>query len=262
MHDHPGQVGDARHVAQQLVRLEEGVVDEIVAFDAGDGQRPVRIGEAIHHLAVGAQRGGAPLPAGPGLGGVHLGDLVAAGQAPVERGHQVVALVLRDRRQVILPVVGEQPAGAFLVEPAELVRAAQEDAAQDQCLDPLGMGLRVGQRQGRPPGAAEQHPALDAQVLADALHVLHQVPGGVVLQAGVRRGAPAAALVEGDDAVQGRVEVAPAGRIAAGPRPAVDEHHRQPVRRAALVDVEDVGVFHRQLVPRVGLDLREQGHHG
>ncbi|MOA01380.1 hypothetical protein D3C78_1207880 [compost metagenome] len=123
------------------------------------------------------------------------------------------------------------------------------------------MGLCVGQRQGRAPGAAEQHPLVDAQVLADALHVRHQIPGGVAVETGVRGRAAAAALVEGDDAIDGRIEPAAAGRIAAGARPAVDEQHRQAVRRAALVDVQLVRMVHRQLVAGVGFDLRIQGVH-
>jgi hypothetical protein len=83
----------------------------------------------------------------------------------------------------------------------------------------LGMGLGVGQRQGRAPGTAEQHPFVDAQVFADALEVGDQVPGGVVFQAGVGRRAAAAALVEGDDAVQVRVEIAAALGVATGAGP-------------------------------------------
>lgn len=84
----------------------------------------------------------------------------------------------------------------------------------------LGVGLGVGQGQGRTPRAAEQHPFVDAQVLADALQVLDQVPGGVVLQARMGRGAATAALVEGDDAVQVGVKVATAlaSQPAPGPR--------------------------------------------
>ncbi|MNN12720.1 hypothetical protein D3C81_1257220 [compost metagenome] len=128
-------------------------------------------------------------------------------------------------------------------------------------MDPLGMGLRVGQRQGRAPGAAEQHPLVDAQVLADALHVRHQIPGGVAVQAGMRGRAAAAALVEGDDAVDGRIEPAAAGLVTAGPRPAVHEQHRQAVRDTAFVDIQLVRMVHRQLVAGVGFDLWIQAVH-
>ena len=192
---------------------------------------------------------------------MHLGDLVVAGQALVEGLDQVAALFRRDRRDVVLPVVGEQAAGALLVEPADFLRAAQEDAAQDQAMHALGVGLGIGQGQGGAPRAAEQHPFFDAQVLANAFQVLDQVPGGVVLQARVGRGAATAALVEGDDAVQIGVEVAAALRVAAGARAAVDEHHGQTFRRAAFIDIQHMRRFHGQIVPGVGFDLRVEGLH-
>ena len=54
-----------------------------------------------------------------------------------------------------------------------------EDSAQHQLGDTLGMGLRVGQGEGAAPGAAEHLPAIDAEVGAQALDVLNQMPGGV-----------------------------------------------------------------------------------
>ncbi len=123
------------------------------------------------------------------------------------------------------------------------------------------MPLRIGQGQGRPPGAAEQHPLLDAQVLTQSLDVLDQVPGGVVFQAGIGRGATAAALVEGDDAIEVGIEEAPTQAIAAGTRPAMEEQHRQAVGRAALIGVEYMGRFDGQLVAGIGLDFRVQIQH-
>jgi len=54
----------------------------------------------------------------------------------------------------------------------------QEDAAQHQLSDALGVGLRIGQRQGRAPRSPKQLPALDAEVGAQLLHVGDEVPGG------------------------------------------------------------------------------------
>ncbi|MNC55360.1 hypothetical protein D3C75_1048860 [compost metagenome] len=75
------------------------------------------------------------------------------------------------------------------------------------------------------------------------------------------RGAATAALVEGDDAVQGRVEVAAALGVASGARAAVDEYHRQTFWRAAFVDIQHMRRFHGQIVPGVGFDLRVEGLH-
>jgi hypothetical protein len=45
------------------------------------------------------------------------------------------------------------------------------------------MGLRIDQRQRRAPGTAEDEPAVDAQLAADALDVGDQIPGRVGLDA-------------------------------------------------------------------------------
>ena len=94
------------------------------------------------------------------------------------------------------------------------------DTEEDHLGDALRMGFGVGQAEGRAPRCAEEKPALDAQVLPQALDVGDQVVGRVRGQidlgvAGVGRAPAAAALVEEDDPVGGGVEVAPpAGRAA------------------------------------------------
>ncbi|MNI53477.1 hypothetical protein D3C73_1083120 [compost metagenome] len=228
--DHAWQVGDLVHVADQLVFFEERVVDEVVAFDAGDRQCTLRLGESLDHHRVRTQRRNPPFPGGPRLGRVHLGDLVVTGQALVEGVEQITTFLWRDRSDVVLPVIREQAAGALLIHPVNVLRTGQENPTQDQAVDALGMGLRVSQRQGRTPGTAEHHPLVDAQVQADPLQVCDQIPGGVVFQAGVRGGAAATALVEGDDAVQ--VGIKEAATLCIAPRTwaAMEKHHRQTFR--------------------------------
>lgn len=179
----------------------------------------------------------------------------------MESAEQVVALIQGNRRDVVLPIVGKQATGASLVEPLDFLRTAEEDPTQDQAMHPLWMGLGVGQGQGRAPGTAEQHPFFDAQVLADALQVFDQIPGGVVFQAGVGGGATATALVEGDDTVKVRIEVATTLRVAASTRATVNEHHWQTFRGTAFIDIERVGVIDSQIVPGMGFDLRVQSLH-
>ena len=58
------------------------------------------------------------------------------------------------------------------------------------------MRLRIGQRQRRAPGAAHHHPALEAELFADRLHVRDQVRQRVVLAAALGAAAAGAALVE------------------------------------------------------------------
>ena len=254
MHDHPGDVGDAVRVAQQLVLdLEEAAVDEVVVLDAGEGQRELRVFVAVDEVVVHVQEAGGAFPHAPCPGRGQPGGFVIAGQATVEGGDQVVPLHRRDRVDVVVPGVGEQAAGAFLVEPFQLPAAQHEDAAQDQLGHALRMGLRIGQRQGRTPAAAEHLPAVDRKVPAQRLDVGHQVPGGVVHQVGVRRGTAGATLVEQDDPVLRRIVELAHLRRAATAGPAMQHHHRLAVgvaalfvvQRVALVDLERTGVVGR-----------------
>ncbi|MCY1415816.1 hypothetical protein D9M71_313110 [compost metagenome] len=192
---------------------------------------------------------------------MHLRNLVVAGQPLVESLDQITALIHRNGRDVILPVVGEHAAGARLVEPLDFLWPAQEDPTQDQAMHTLGVGLGIGQGQGRTPGATEQHPFFDAQVLAGPLQVFDQVPGGVVFQAGVGGRTTAATLIESDDAVQVGIKVATALGITTSARAAVNEHHRQTFRRATLIDIQHMRLFHGQIVPGVRFDLRVQSLH-
>ena len=85
-----------------------------------------------------------------------------------------------------------------------------------------------------------------------------QVGGGV---AGVRGAAPAAPLVEQDDAVARRVEVAAEAGGAAGPGPAVHDERGLAVGVAAGLPVDAVAVADVEHALRVRLDLRIQVAH-
>ena len=117
------------------------------------------------------------------------------------------------------------------------------------------MRLGVGEGEGRTPGAAEDLPLRDAEVLAELLDIGHEVPRRVRLQARVRRALPAAALVEEDDPVLLGVEEPPhlAVRSAAGS--AVEEDDRLARRVPALLEVELVQVGDAEPSGPVRLDL-------
>ena len=138
----------------------------------------------------------------------------------------------------------------------------QEDAAQHELGDDVGMLLGVGQREGGAPRAPEHHPPLDAEVGAHPLDVVHEVPRGVVLHVGVRRALAAAALVEQHDAVGVGVEEAPLPRGGAGTRPAVQHDDRLAGRVARLLSVHRVTVAHVEEERLAGLDLRVELTHG
>src|SRR5690606_31563186 len=80
--------------------------------------------------------------------------------------------------------------------------------------------------------------------------------GGVVLQARMRRGAPAAALVEQQNLVALRVEQA---SMCAGASPAgtaMQEDRRLAIRVAAKLPVHTVTITGVQVAMGVGMDLR------
>src|SRR5262245_53532840 len=79
-------------------------------------------------------------------------------------------------------------------------------------------------------------------MLAQALHVGDEMPGGVVLDRRVGRGAAAAALVEENDAVVPRIVEAAHGGVAAAARTAVDDQNRSTARVAALGVIKIVTV--------------------
>ena len=93
------------------------LVDEVVAFDAGEGDRVVRLAEGGDARRVGQERERRALPHAPGARRREPHVRVGAGEALVVGGDHVAALVLRDRRDEVLEGVGQDVRGAFLVEP-------------------------------------------------------------------------------------------------------------------------------------------------
>ena len=169
------------------------------------------------------------------------------------------ALLGGDGCEVSLPGVRKDRAGPFLVEPAELLGSQEEDATQHQLARPLGVGLRVRQRQRRTPGTPEDQPAVDAQVGAQPLHVVHQVPGRVVSERRMGRRSAAAALIEEHDSVGAGVEDSAVLGLGAAARTPVDEQRRFAVRVAGLLEIDLVTAGNLQHALVVGLDLRVEG---
>src|SRR5208337_404436 len=102
------------------------------------------------------------------------------------------------------------------------------------------VGFGVSQRKRRAPGAAAKLPGLDAEMVAQALHIGNEVPGCVLLERGIRGRAPASALIEEHDAVACRVVIAPHGGVAASAWSAVDHQGRLARRGAALLEIDVV----------------------
>ena len=60
------------------------------------------------------------------------------------------------------------------------------------------MRLRIGERKGRTPRSPDDHPASDAVLVPDQLHVSDQMLQAVVLAAGLGAASAGAALIEQD----------------------------------------------------------------
>src|SRR5438132_13201780 len=132
------------------------------------------------------------------------------------------------------------------------------DRDKDSLGDPLRMALGVCQAQRDSPRSPANKPSIDLEVLAQALHVSDQVVGRVGRQIGLRvadrgRAATAAALVELDDAVGGRVEPASLARVASTAGPAVQQDRGLPRRVATDQPMDLLALPHIEHALSVGL---------
>ncbi len=93
---------------------------------------------------------------------------------------------------------------------------------------------------------------------AQGLQVGDQMSGRVIDDVGMRRRAPAAALVEDDDPVEARVEETAVRRRGAGAGSAVQKDHGHATRIAGLLPVHDMTIVERQHAGRERLDVRIQ----
>ena len=106
------------------------------------------------------------------------------------------AFVRRQDAEEIFAEAGIEARQRFEKRAFKFGAGAEKRRAQHDAADALGMRLRIGQRQRRAPGAADHHPALEAEFLADHLHVRDQMRQRVVLAAALGAAAAGAALVE------------------------------------------------------------------
>jgi len=99
-----GDVTDLVNVLQNVgIGLEETLVEEVVALNAGESKCPNILGGLGNLDGVDVELGGRALPGGPGLGTLDALLLVIAGEALVVGSNEVVALVLRNRLDILVP---------------------------------------------------------------------------------------------------------------------------------------------------------------
>ena len=124
---------------------------------------------------------------------------------------------------------------------------AEKSRAQHQTRDMLRMRLRIGQRQGRAPGAADHDPALEAEFVADRFQVRDQMRQRVGLARAFRRAAAAAALVEQHGVESFGIEQPAMIGLAARAGAAMQIDGADAALAADALDIEFVAVTYREL---------------
>src|SRR5215475_3788141 len=236
LNDHGGNVANLVHIFEQvIVGLEKRIVHEVMRFDARKWKRLARIAELINQILIRYQLRCASLPGAPGSRSFQTNGFIFAGEPPVICFEHIAALRFRDDAQILLPHVGEDCAGAFLVEPINLFRAAQKDAAQDERADSLRASLRVSQSESASPRTAKNHPLFNAKMLAQPLDVRDQMPGRVFIQGSMRDAISRSPLIEQHDSIGFRVEERAIFCDQSAARTAVKKDGRLTVRVPALL---------------------------
>ena len=192
---HVPVAGHQQHRAAGLPRGAHGVGHGDVARDLHPRHGPdLRFGQqaavaVAHALLLLGQRGGRQAQRnrrrrgergdGAGRRGVPGGE-----QAVIGGDEVTVAFVFGYRCEIRLPHVGVDMRGTAVVVPVDFTATQQEDAAEHQLGDAVGVCLRVGEPERRTPRTAEHLPALDAEVCAQRLHVGDQLGSGVHREVG------------------------------------------------------------------------------
>jgi hypothetical protein len=249
--DRGRQVPDPVHVGQQLVWREETVVSEEVRFQPRQRQRVFR--ELTDQVGVGDEGRAAAFVFAPGACERDVHARIGIEQPPDVTAQHVAALAFGQHFNEFAPgfrVNVARPAE----KPFHFARTAKKDAAQDETEAALRHGLAVGERQRAAPGASEQQPLADPEVLAQALEVLNQVLGGVACDLADRRRCAGPALVVQDDPEEVGVEEASMFRRAAAAWAAMQKHDRDAPRVAADLPVHRVNIVERQHSAVVRLD--------
>jgi len=151
LHQHGWQVGDALHVADQLILLQEHAMPEVMHMQPGGAvDHAVLLQCFLDDMRIMPQQRAVLAVAVPAPGDFHA-QRRRVGEQPLFIGGEQVA-AFRFRYPCAEPFMGlriEQPHAMQI--PVDFLHAAQQHAAQHEAQAGLGMGLSVGQRQQRTP---------------------------------------------------------------------------------------------------------------
>src|SRR5690606_5439825 len=109
-----------------IIFFYKTVVNEVMTLQPGQCQGAVGLAKVALGIISGQQGGNAPLPDGPGPGGVEPGQLVVAGKQLVIAVEQIIGLALKGGEK--LPVIIGKQLGSTAVgtiRPVQILPATQ-----------------------------------------------------------------------------------------------------------------------------------------
>ena len=150
----------------------------------------------IEPRAPGGMFGKYPFGVMPGARGGALHRGIGIENAAPIGFERLFALLRRQNFKEIVAEIGIEARQRVEKCAFQFLARAEESRAQHDAADAGRVRLRIGQRQRRAPRAADDHPALDAELLADRLHIRDQMRQRIVLAASLGAASPGAALIE------------------------------------------------------------------
>ena len=158
---------------QQLPILQPRLILKVMRLHPRMCEQKRRILQVLHPLDIRVQSAKRHLPLIPRRG-CGVGDTRVLGhETLVVRIDMISTLIFRQKIDKLVESVGEQICcTAGKIGPVQFEVSHDEDASEDEAAHALWVRLRIGERERRAPGAAEDHvPLADRQVLAQSLDV-------------------------------------------------------------------------------------------
>ena len=112
-----------------------------MTLDAREGFSKSWIGKPLDRLGIEIELRSCSFPNRPGARGCDANLVVVAGESTIVSAHHVVAFIFRDDLDEFFPDIGKDPTTTFLIEPLDLFRPAEKDAAQHQLRCAIRMSL-------------------------------------------------------------------------------------------------------------------------
>ena len=220
------------------IGLQESAVLKVVIFQPR--KRPRIFRRTFPDLPLVMNRSQRIFPVRPSAAKPGFLHQIAGKQPSVISVNQVFPLSWRDRVDKPRPKFRKERPRPAAIKPIKFCLGHQKHAAQNQLRNTQGMRKRVNQRQRRPPAATEHDKPINPQCAANGLDILHQMPGGIFLDAGMWPRPATAPLIKQNYPENIGIKIPPHRRAAPTPRPAMQHDDRNPPWIAALLDINPV----------------------